>query len=102
MPVPQPGASRQAEAGRSPVLDAAQLEVLRRYGREHEMAAGDVLFAAGDVTYDLIVVLAGEARIVERHGQPGETVIVEGSKNSSGGVSATSISQTSLGTGLGG
>jgi len=29
--------------------------------------------------------------------QPGETVIVEGSKNSSGGVSATSISQSSLG-----
>jgi len=28
---------------------------------------------------------------------PGETVIVEGSKNSSGGVTATSISQTSLG-----
>lgn len=34
--------------------------------------------------------------------QPGETVIVQGSRNSSGGVSATSISQTSLGTGLGG
>jgi hypothetical protein len=34
--------------------------------------------------------------------QPGETVIVEGSKNSSGGVSATSISQSSLGAGLGG
>jgi len=29
--------------------------------------------------------------------QPGETVIVQGSKNSSGGVTATSISQTSLG-----
>ena len=29
--------------------------------------------------------------------QPGETVIVQGSKNSKGGVSATSISQTSLG-----
>jgi thioredoxin reductase (NADPH) len=65
----------QAQAGRSPVLDPAQLGVLRRYGREHDMAAGDVLFAAGDVTYDLIVVLAGEVRIVERHGQPGETVI---------------------------
>jgi thioredoxin reductase (NADPH) len=39
------------------------------------MAAGEVLFAAGDTTYDLIVVLAGEARIVERLGQPGETVI---------------------------
>ncbi len=71
----QPGASRQSDAGRNPVLDAAQLDVLRRYGREHEMAAGDVLFADGDVTYDLIVVLAGEARIVERRGQPGETVI---------------------------
>lgn len=68
-------ASQQTQAGRSPVLDVAQVEVLRRYGSEHEMAAGDVLFADGDVTYDLIVVLAGEARIVERRGQPGETVI---------------------------
>ena len=30
------GASQQAQAGRSPVLDAAQLEVLRRYGSEHD------------------------------------------------------------------
>jgi len=34
--------------------------------------------------------------------QPGETVIVLGSKNSSGGIAATSISQTSLGGGFGG
>jgi hypothetical protein len=34
--------------------------------------------------------------------QPGETVIVEGSKNSSGAIAATSISQTSLGAGIGG
>jgi hypothetical protein len=34
--------------------------------------------------------------------QPGEDVIVEGSKNSKGGVTATSISQTSLSAGLGG
>ena len=39
------------------------------------MAAGEVLFADGDATYDLFVVLAGEAPIVERLGQPGETVI---------------------------
>ena len=39
------------------------------------MAAGDVLFADGDMSYDLIVVLAGQARIIEHHGQPGETVI---------------------------
>jgi thioredoxin reductase (NADPH) len=53
----------------------AQLEVLRSYGSEHDIAAGEVLFADGDLTYDLIVVLAGGARIIERRGQPGETVI---------------------------
>ena len=67
--------SPQAQAGRSPVLDAAQLEVLRRYGTEHDTGAGQVLFADGDLTYDLFVILAGEVRIVERLGQPGETVI---------------------------
>ena len=34
--------------------------------------------------------------------QPGETVIVEGSKNKSGAIAATSISQTTLGAGFGG
>jgi thioredoxin reductase (NADPH) len=68
-----PGSAQQA--GRSPVLDAAQLEVLRRYGSEHDAAAGEVLFADGDVSYDLIVVLAGQAQIVERYGHPEETVI---------------------------
>jgi thioredoxin reductase (NADPH) len=71
------GSTQPAQAGRSPVLDEAQLEVLRRHGSEHDMAARDVLFAAGDVTYDLFVVLAGEVRIIERHGQPGETVITK-------------------------
>jgi CRP-like cAMP-binding protein len=49
--------------------------VLRRYGTEHDTGAGQVLFADGDLTYDLFVILAGEVRIVERLGQPGETVI---------------------------
>ena len=67
--------SPQAQAGRSPVLDAAQLDMLRRYGTEHDIGAGEVLFADGDLTYDLFVVLAGDVRLIERHGQPGETVI---------------------------
>jgi hypothetical protein len=50
--------SPQVQAGRSPVLDAAQLEVPRRYGTERDMGAGEVLFADGDLTYDLFVVLA--------------------------------------------
>jgi thioredoxin reductase (NADPH) len=49
--------------------------VLRRYGTENDVGAGEVLFADGDLTYDLFVVLAGEVRLIERRGQPGETVI---------------------------
>src|SRR5258708_22655270 len=69
------GSAQQTQAGRGPVLDAAQLEVLRRYGSEHDVAAGDVLFADGDVTYGLIVVLAGAARLIQRRRPPGQTAI---------------------------
>jgi len=61
--------------GRSPVLDAAQLGVLRGYGSEHDVAAGDVLFADGDETYDLNVLLAGSADIIERYGHPEASVV---------------------------
>jgi thioredoxin reductase (NADPH) len=61
--------------GRSPVLDAAQLGVLRGYGSERDVAAGDVLFADGDETYDLIVLLAGTADIVDGYGRPGAAVV---------------------------
>jgi thioredoxin reductase (NADPH) len=72
---PPASPSQQAYAGRNPVLDVAQLEVLRTYGSEHDVAAGEVLFADGDLTYDLIVMVAGEARIIQRRSQAGETVI---------------------------
>jgi hypothetical protein len=61
--------------GRSPVLDAAQLGVLRGYGSERHVAVGDVLFADGDETYDLIVLLAGTADIIEGYGHPGASVV---------------------------
>ena len=61
--------------GRSPVLDAAELDVLRRYGTERGVAAGEVLFADGDETYDLIVMLDGTAEIIQGYGQPGATFI---------------------------
>jgi thioredoxin reductase (NADPH) len=61
--------------GRSPVLDAAQLALLRGYGAERDVAAGDVLFADGEEGYDLIVLLAGTADLVEAHGQPGGRVV---------------------------
>jgi thioredoxin reductase (NADPH) len=64
-----------SEPGRSPVLDAAQLAVLRRYGAEHDVAAGDVLFADGDETYDLIVMLDGTAEIVQGYSRPTPAII---------------------------
>ena len=80
--LPAPARSRDgggefllSEPGRNPVLDAAQVEVLRRYGTEHDTAVGDVLFADGDETYDLIVMLDGTAEIVKGFGRPGATVI---------------------------
>ena len=61
--------------GRSPVLDAAELGVLGRYGTERDVAAGEVLFADGDETYDLIVMLDGTAEIIQGYGQPGARFI---------------------------
>ena len=57
--------------GRSPALDDGQLEVLRGHGTERDVAAGEVLFADGDKTYDLIAMLDGTADIIQGYGQPG-------------------------------
>lgn len=61
--------------GRSPILDPDQIRVLRGYGNERDVAAGDVLFADGDLTFDLIVLLAGTADIIEGYGHPGASVV---------------------------
>jgi len=39
------------------------------------VAAGDLLFADGDKAYDLIVMLAGTADIIEGHGHSEEIVV---------------------------
>jgi thioredoxin reductase (NADPH) len=65
-----------SRAGRFPVLDTAQLKTLRKYGTEHEVSAGEILFAEGDENYDLIVVLDGEMEVVvDNHTRPAEPII---------------------------
>jgi len=59
-----------------PLLGETQLSTLRRYGVEHRVVDGEVLFTDGDRTYDLIVVLEGGVEIVEHRGQPDEVVII--------------------------
>jgi thioredoxin reductase (NADPH) len=49
---------------------------LRRYGTEQEVSTGEVLFAEGDETYDLIVVLDGEMEIViDNRSRPAEPFV---------------------------
>ena len=62
----------------SPVLSAAQLELLARHGEERTAAVGDVLYQIGDRRYPFIAIIEGEAAILDaagneivRHGASG-------------------------------
>ena len=63
-----------------------------------QTAAGDIVQVATSPGTKVTV----SSTVPVKDLQPGETVIVLGSKNSSGAITATSISQTSLGGGFGG
>jgi thioredoxin reductase (NADPH) len=67
--------------GAFPQLTDEQLAVLRRVGRVSELKAGDVLFRAGDSSYDLVVIESGAAAVVDAYGEPGErTLVVHGER----------------------
>ena len=54
-----------------PRLSDDQLATLQRYGTVEPTTAGQVLFAAGDLSYDLIVLLKGRVEVSVAHeGQP--------------------------------
>jgi thioredoxin reductase (NADPH) len=54
-----------------PRLSDDQLATLRRYGTVEPTTVGQVLFAAGDLSYDLIVLLEGRVEVsVVREGKP--------------------------------
>src|SRR5262245_17337142 len=66
MTAPDPG----ADPFLAPPLDAEQLALLSRYGRERPTAAGQVLFREGDRAYDFIVMLSGAVTVTDH--QAGE------------------------------
>ena len=62
----------------SPILSAAQLELLASHGEERTAEVGDVLYRIGDESYPFIAILEGEAAILDaagdeivRHGASG-------------------------------
>ena len=59
-----------------PLLGESQLTILQRYGSEHRVTDGEILFADGDRSYDMIVILEGTVDIVEHHGRREENVII--------------------------
>ena len=57
-----------------PLLSTSELEEMAPFGVEREVAADELLFEAGEASYDLFVVLDGEATVVRSEG--GEEVLV--------------------------
>jgi thioredoxin reductase (NADPH) len=51
-----------------PVLSAAELADVATFGSERSTVSGELLFEAGEATYDLFVVLDGEAQVLRPGG----------------------------------
>src|ERR1700720_3303891 len=47
-----------------PVLSASELSEVAPFGAERRVEAGELLFKAGEASYDLFVVLEGEVEVV--------------------------------------
>jgi thioredoxin reductase (NADPH) len=66
--------SQPADPAPAPLLSESQLREMAEFGSERQVAAGDVLFKAGEASFDLFVVLEGEAEVVRGEGP--EAVLV--------------------------
>jgi thioredoxin reductase (NADPH) len=60
----------------APLLSASELADMATFGAERTTRAGDLLFQAGEASYDLFVVLEGEVQVV-RPGGADEIVVAE-------------------------
>jgi thioredoxin reductase (NADPH) len=68
-------ASRGQDLVASPLLSASELSEIAEFGDEQQIAAGQLLFKAGEATYDLFVVLEGEVEVL-RSDDTEETAIL--------------------------
>ncbi len=69
-------ASSSGDSVASPLLSASELADMATFGTERATRAGDLLFQAGDASYDLFVVLEGEVQVVRPTGAD-EVVVAE-------------------------
>ncbi len=61
-----------------PLLSAAEIAEAARFGSERRVSVGEVLFQAGDASYELFVVLEGEAEVSRLDGEDDEAVATFG------------------------
>ena len=61
-------ASSFGDSVASPLLSASELADMATFGTEKDTRVGDLLFRAGDASYDLFVVLEGEVQVVRPSG----------------------------------
>jgi thioredoxin reductase (NADPH) len=57
-----------------PLLSAAELSEASRFGSERSVVAGEVLFQAGDASYELFVIREGQVEVLRSDGED-ETVV---------------------------
>jgi thioredoxin reductase (NADPH) len=69
-------ASSSGDFVASPLLSASELADMAAFGTERATRTGDLLFQAGDASYDLFVVLEGEVQVVRPRGAD-EVVVAE-------------------------
>jgi thioredoxin reductase (NADPH) len=63
--------------GAFPQLSEPQQAILASVGVRHSISFGEVLFAAGDTSYDLTVILSGRVAVVDGYGTPAQRTIKE-------------------------
>ena len=59
-------------------LTADEISEMERFGRRRRVVAGEVLFAAGDASYDFFVVLEGAVDIIGHFDGVDEVIIQHG------------------------
>jgi thioredoxin reductase (NADPH) len=66
------------DGGAFPVLSAAELSAVAAFGTERTVTSGQLLFEAGEASYDLFVVLEGEVEVVRGDGTDAVLIVAYG------------------------
>jgi len=71
-------AAEELDPGAFPALSAAELAEVAAFGSERQTAAGELLFEAGEASYDLFVVIEGEVEVVRLDGAEPIVIVAYG------------------------